>query len=775
MILPSLTTVYSLTHRTGVLIACCFLAIPAFAQESLKPQADPGSQLDFKKEVLPLFKKFCFDCHAGKDPEGKLQLDRLDHAGGRKLHAAWQRVRDNLDSTLMPPDDAKQPSEEERKKLVAWLDAVPLHLDCSGAVHPGRVTVRRLNRVEYNNTIRDLCGVDLQPANDFPSDDIGYGFDNIGDVLSLQPLLLEKYLEAGDKVARKAIVYYDAEHAPVKKRTGRTLGGSGDITLEYEFPQTGEYLLKANASADQAGPENAKMTFRLDGQALQEFEIKGQGREHAKVYEIKQTVEKGKHAFAVAFLNDYYNDKDPDPKLRGDRNLHVDLLEIIGPFGVKIENLPESHKRIIFEEPSDKLSPEECAKKIIKRFASKAYRRPASDTEVNRLFSIYKLTRDNGDPFERGIQVVVQAVLASPHFLFRIEQEPEPSDPQRIRTLNEYELASRLSYFIWSTMPDSELFALAHQGKLREQLKPQLERMLKDAKSEALVDNFAGQWLQLRSLERVSPNKRVFPEWTDELRHDMRQETELFFSHIMREDRNVLEFLTADYSFLNERLAKHYGVPDVKGNEFRKVSLPGEQRGGLLGQASILTVTSNPARTSPVKRGKWILENLLAAPPPPAPPNVPTLDEGRAAAQNASLRTRLEMHRSNPSCNACHKVLDPLGFGLENYNAIGGWRTKDGKFDIDPAGVMPTGEKITGAKDLREILSKRETDFRRCLAEKLLTYALGRGLDLDDECTVRAIANDAAQHENKFSAFLHGIVTSSQFQKRAASRNSDSK
>jgi hypothetical protein len=740
------------------------------AEEKLKPQADPAAQLDYKKDILPLFKKYCFDCHAGKDPEGKLEIDQLSLVPDRKTRLSWVKVRDNLESTLMPPDDAEQPTEAERKRLVAWLSAKPLHLDCSTPAWPGRVTVRRLNRVEYNNTIRDLCGVDIQPAKDFPSDDIGYGFDNNGDVLSLPPLLLEKYLAAGEQVARKAILVFDKSSAPVKQKGGLPQNNSGQMELEHNFPQAGKYLLRTRVSADQAGPALPKIAFRFDDKEITQFEVKGQGRGNTSDFEVEVEAKAGRHKFAVAFLNDYYQPNDPDPKLKGDRNVYHHTLEIMGPLGVKPHPLPESHTRIIFEEPSAQLSDRDCARKLLKRFASRAYRRPATDSEMDRLTALYQLARDQGEPFERGMQVAVQAVLASPHFLFRIEQEPGKGDANGIRQLNEYELATRLSYFLWSTMPDAELLALAHQGKLREQLKPQVERMLRHEKSRALVENFAGQWLQLRSLERVSPNKRTFPSWSDELGRDMRRETELFFEHIVQEDRNVLEFITADYSFLNERLANHYGISDVKGTEFRKVKLPREQRGGLLGQASILTVTSNPGRTSPVKRGKWVLENILAAPPPPAPPNVPALDEAKQAAEHASLRVRFEMHRANPMCNACHKVLDPLGFALENYDAVGAWRTKDGRFPIDPAGVLPTGEKISGVSALREVLSTRDADFRRCLAEKLFTYALGRGPEIEDECTIRAIAAQAAQEKNRFSAFIMGIVKSEAFQKRAATR-----
>lgn len=760
-----------MSHRLALIWLLFISATSIALADPLAPVADPASQLDYAKDVKPLLEKFCHDCHAGKDPVGKMQMDHLDPQGGRKVRKEWQKIRDNLHATLMPPDDAEEkPSPDERKKLVAWLDSNPLRIDCANSSYPGRVTIRRLNRTEYNNTIRDLCGVDFKPADDFPSDDVGYGFDNIGDVLSLPPLLLEKYMDAAEKITAKAIVSFDESSAPVNRKEGKNFASSGEAAIEMDFTHTGEYIFRVRASADQAGPELAKMAFRMDGKDVKTVEVKGKNAGDFANYEEKGRITKGKHRLAAAFLNDYYKPDDPDPTQR-DRNLHIEYLEVVGPIGVRPEELPESHKRIIFVEPKGGKSGEECAEQILKRLASRAYRRPAKDEEAKRLVQLFKLAKENGESFESAIRIGVQAILVSPHFLFRIEQEPGPSDANGVRTLSEYELATRLSYFLWSSMPDNDLLLLAHQGKLRENLDVQVRRMIKDPKSRALVENFAGQWLQLRSLSNVSPDPKQFPNWDNELRDSMRKETETLFAHVMNEDRSILEFLDADYSFMNEKLAKHYGIEGVSGAEFRRVSLPLDQRGGLLGHASILTVTSNPNRTSPVKRGKWILENLLASPPPPAPPNVPQLDEAQQTAENSSLRQRLEMHRANASCAACHRLLDPPGFGLENYNAIGGWRTQDGKFPVDPKGEMPSGETFSTPRELRALLLKRENEFRRCLSEKLLTYALGRGLELDDECAVRALANEVGQNGNRFSALVLGIVHTDQFQKRGATRS----
>jgi Protein of unknown function (DUF1592)/Protein of unknown function (DUF1588)/Protein of unknown function (DUF1587)/Protein of unknown function (DUF1595)/Protein of unknown function (DUF1585)/Ca-dependent carbohydrate-binding module xylan-binding len=748
----------------------CLLTNQSRAQNANRPIANATAQLNYKNDIQPLLKKYCYDCHSGTDPEGKLVFDKLDPAGGRKVRPQWQKIHDYIEGTLMPPDDATQPTSAERTQLAAWLKTNPLHLDCSGATFPGRVTSRRLNRVEYNNTVRDLCEIDFQPANDFPSDDIGHGFDNNADVLSLPPLLMEKYLTAAKQISEKAILAFTPENAPVTRRNEATLSSTGKEVLTHTIAQTGELQINVVVAADQAGPDKARIRILWNDEQLSEVDIPGKNNKESSTFKFTKKAKAGKHTLTVEFLNDYYNENDKDPKQRGDRNVLIRTMEVLGPIGGKPDKLPKSHTAIIFKEPSENLSHGDCAEQIMKRFASRAYRRPVTSDELKRLTKIYELARSSGDSFEQGIQLCMQAVLASPYFLFRIEQDPTSSDAQGIRTLNEYELASRLSYFLWSTMPDAELLALAHAGKLRAELPNQVKRMLTHERATALVNNFAGQWLQLRSLERSSPSTRAFPQWNTELRTAMQQETELFFQHIVKEDKNVTEFLTANYTFLNEPLAKHYGISGVSGKEFRQVKLDTPQRGGLLGHASILTVTSNPARTSPVKRGKWILENLLAAPPPPAPPNVPALDEAKQVASAASLRKRLEMHRANPSCNACHKLLDPLGFALENYDAIGAWRTRDGKFEIDPTGELPSGEKLKGVQELRDVLVKREDAFRRCLTEKLFLYALGRGLELDDQCTIERIATTSKQQGGKFSTIVLGIIQSDQFQKRATTR-----
>ncbi|TSA04268.1 MAG: DUF1592 domain-containing protein [Planctomycetaceae bacterium] len=442
---------------------------------------------------------------------------------------------------------------------------------------------------------------------------------------------------------------------------------------------------------------------------------------------------------------------------------------MIGPVGVMPEELPEAHKRFFskpIEAKIDRDTQRQQVRDLVRPLASRAFRRRATDAEMDGLVALFDFAREKGETVERSMQITTSAILVSPSFLFRIEKDA-PSG--KTRTVSDVEMASRLSYFLWSSLPDDELFRAGVKGELHtdKQLIEQALRMLKDPKSKALVENFAGQWLQLRNLDTFFPDKERFPDYDDALKSAMRRETEEFFSYLVREDRSVLEFLDADYTFVNERLAKHYGLQGVSGEEFRRVSVDPAQRGGLLGQASILSVTSNPTRTSPVKRGKWILENLFASPPPPPPPNVPELAvENKEKPLTGTLRQQMEQHRSDPSCAACHQLMDPLGFGLENYNAVGAWRTDDGLHPVDPSGELPDGRSFKGPAELKTILKGREEEFRRCFAEKMLTYAIGRGLEHYDACAVQRISRECAENGNRFSVIVTEIVLSPAFRQR---------
>ena len=749
----------------------------------------PASSASFENQAAPFLAKYCNVCHGGDKPKADLNLTTFkDESAIVKNRKAWTLIKDYIESGEMPPEEKLQPSEAEAAAFMAFITSTLAKVDCTSQNDPGRVTIRRLNRSEYNNTIRDLLGVDFHAADEFPSDDVGYGFDNIGDVLTLPPILMEKYLDAAEKIVEQAIVagrgssngpvkLYEAEELPSTaggspyNDFARSLASESALSVQHTFPRDGEYLLRARVFGQQAGPEQVKMAFVVDGKAVKTVEVAAVESD-PKIYEFRAKLRGGARRFGVSFLNDYYNEKDPDPSQR-DRNLVVDSLEIQGPIQTVDSPFPESHKKILFKMPT-KENRDEVVRELLAKFASRAYRRPITPGELARLVKFVDLAQQNGDNFERGMQVAVEAILVSPQFLFRVELDRSPktgrrNDPKRPTTaslIDEFELASRLSYFLWSSMPDDELLKLALDGKLRADgnLENQVKRMLRDPKARALVENFADQWLQIRNIKTVSPDRGKFPGFDDDLRTAMLTETEMFFGAVIRDDRSVLDLIDSDFTYLNERLAKHYGIPEIKGEQFRRVTLKGNERGGLLTQASILTVTSNPTRTSPVKRGKWILEQVLGTPPPPPPGDVPELDNQKTL--SGTLRQRMEQHRSNPSCASCHARMDPLGFGFENFDAIGAWREKDGDAAVDASGVLPSGQKFRGPKELKAILKAKDKDFVRCLSEKLLTYALGRGVEYYDVCAVDAIVAGTVKNKYKFSQLVLEIVKSDPFQKR---------
>ena len=790
-----------------VIVASLLVPLARADETAAKKPADPGSNPPkpivpkpsdpkdlpaFEKAAAPFLATYCVGCHGAEKPKGELNLATYkDEESVLRARKLWIRVQEYVEGGDMPPEGKPKPSSEESEMFTRWLRGTLAKVNCSSQTNPGRVTIRRLNRSEYNNTIRDLIGVDFRPADDFPSDDVGYGFDNIGDVLTLPPILFEKYLDAAEKIAGEAIVAtpigspgptktYEVEELPDSagggkfKDDARMLTSQGSILVAHHFPRDGEYLLRARAYGQQAGPEPAKMAFLIDDKPLHAVEVKAVENEPG-VYEYRAKLRGGTRRFGVAFLNDFYDDKNPDPNQR-DRNLVVDYLEVQGPVQTANSPLPASHKKIIFK-TATKQNRAEVANEILTKFASKAYRRPVGAGEVSRLMKFVDLATTNGDSFERGIQLAVEAVLVSPQFLFRVELDQGPSRKPSDKgiapeayAISDFELASRLSYFLWSSLPDDELSRLALDKKLHEPdvLEKQVKRMLRDPKAQALVENFADQWLQIRNLKLVNPDRKRFPSFDDDLRNAMLKETELFIASIIREDRSLVELLDSDFTFLNERLAKHYGIEGVQGDNFRKVKLKGNQRGGILTQASILTVTSNPTRTSPVKRGKWILEQILGTPPPAPPPNVPDLKDDKGGELKGTLRQRKEQHRANPSCANCHARMDPLGFGFENFDAIGAWREQDGDTPVDSSGLLPSGQTFRGPKELKAILKARDKDFANCLAEKLLTYAIGRGLEYYDVCAVDNIVEKTERDHYRFSRMILEVVRSDPFQKRKA-------
>ncbi len=775
---------------------CCAAsssAAPAYAQESSKGNAggqQAGGQVSFRTAVVPVLTKYCTGCHGSTKPKAGLNLGSFrDETSARSNRKAWERVKEYVEGGLMPPEDRPQPSREELAQLTGWIKSALKADECGRTFDPGRVTIRRLNRAEYNNTIRDLIGIDFHPADDFPSDDVGYGFDNIGDVLTMPPILMEKYLAAAEAISEEAIVAASSAKGVVKtwnsESLGTAAGGSprddgsliltseSEIVVNHAFPRNAHYIIRVRACGDQAGPDPVRMAVRIDGKELKRFDVTVPSGKFQD-YSFRQNLRGGPRRLSVAFLNDYYQPSAPDPKQR-DRNLIVESIEVEGPLYSSGDPLPESHRRILFTTPKNASDISRASHAIIERFASRAYRRPVGEGEIAKLMKLVDMAIQKGDSFERGIQLAAQAMLVSPQFLFRVElgsrsvsTSGKVGETTRVETIGDFELASRLSYFLWSSMPDDELWRAALDGSLRsaDVLDKQVRRMLRDAKAQALVENFAGQWLQLRNLRSFNPDRGRFPSFDDKLREAMIRETELFFGAVMRGDSSILDFIDTDFTYLNERLARHYGISGVKGEQFRRVKLKGHERGGLITQASILCVTSNPTRTSPVKRGKWVLEQLLGTPPPPPPPNVPVLSDDAKALTAATLRLRMEQHRSKASCAVCHNKLDPLGFGLENFDAIGAWRSQDSGGPVDSSGTLPSGESFRGPKELKVILKAHTAEFSRCLTEKMLTYAIGRGLEEYDRCAVDEIVKSLERNRYRFSALVLFIAKSDPFQKR---------
>ena len=772
------------------------LAMACRSSAAVKNQkAAAKSPVTFEKNVAPLLDQYCFSCHGNGKHKGDVILDQYrDEASGLADVKLWTKVREKVQNGEMPPEKKPQPTPRERELLLRWIEEKVFKCDCDHP-DPGRVTIRRLNRVEYNNTVRDLIGINFQPADDFPVDDSGYGFDNIGDALSLPPVLIEKYLGAAQKILDEALVLDPKGLSQVKKYPVDLLElgynakqkGDGwvslntieedDVAVDYLVRAPGEYLLRARAYARQDGAAPMKLTFMVDGKPAQAVEVTTNSAA-PEIYETRIEVPAGHARFrAVARrLKEGLSEAEALKWKTGQNqkgSIFVQYLEIEGPLNPATERLPLTHRRIFKIKPAPGAE-KEAAREILSMFAKRAYRRPVLPAEIGRLMVLVEGGWKDGDTFEQGVGLALQAILVSPHFLFRGELQAEPDNPAAIQPVNEFALASRLSYFLWSTMPDEELFSQAERGTLRRNLAGEVRRMLNDPKARALVDNFAGQWLQIRNLKLVAPDPWLFPEFDEELRAGMQRETELFVEYIIRGDRNVLEFVDADYSFLNERLARHYGIANVEGNQFRYVSLRGTVRGGLLGQASILTLTSNPTRSSPVKRGKWVLDNILGTPPPPPPPEVPELSEAKEVVLSGTLRQRMEQHRADPGCASCHARMDPIGFGMENFNAIGGWRNQDGKFSIDPAGKLVSGESFSGLKDLKKIIAEgKKEQFLRCLSEKTVTYALGRGLEFYDKCALDQIVKGMGKNNYHFSSLILEVAKSTPFQMRrgdAASR-----
>ncbi len=860
----------------------------------------------FEHTVQPFLAKNCYACHNSKGNSGGLNLQDFTTAKSvMENRDEWEKVLRRISSGEMPPRQFPRPDAAELKQVVVWLQNEFDRADRNAKPDPGRVTARRLNRAEYNNTVQDLLGVNFEPAADFPQDDAGYGFDNNGDVLSISTVQMEKYLAAAEVVARTA-VYGPQSAKPVTARyqpVGRRRPGDFDnlffnthpwlsITnydetglmmpnafhVTHRFPVTGDYVIRVTPDNGQRPPgsEPLEIAAFIDGVQVGLTSIDGQLEGKTQEFPVRVTA--GEHWVAVGFPRQFeglpllYGGKNPSkrpiPAGRGGRgggrggrgvatpgganisngapggggvlgangqlpvaiagttaatpgrggrgggagaganaannnddaasavfftpagappgtrlsrpdNMGLQSIEVGGPRNADTRPSPESLKKIFICGQYKGEYPAGCDRQIITHLARLAYRRPVTPAEVDRLMAQATRVRLRGDPFEEQIAVAMEAMLVSPNFLFRVEKDPPPAKVVRnaglssdTYRLNDYDLASRLSYFLWSSMPDEQLMRAAETATLHrpEVLNAQVRRMLKDPKISRFVENFGGQWLQFRALESHVPDFYKFPLWDNYMRISAVKETELFFGSIIQEDRGIADFLDADYTFANQYLADFYGLHDVKGPEFRRISLAGTPRRGLLGQVSVLTASSYGNRTSVVLRGKWILENMLNAPPPPPPPNVPDLDEAKVG-EEATLRQRMEVHRANPVCASCHSKMDPLGFGLENFDAIGGWRDKDGKSPIDASGTLPDGKSFNGPAELAAVLSSKRDVFAQCLTEKMLIFALGRGLESSDRAEVKKITAGVIAGQYRFSSVVLGIVNSVPFQMRRADRS----
>ncbi len=747
---------------------------------------------EFESDIRPFLEQNCVACHNDDSKMADVSLAFEAEAAALEHPYIWQDVKRMIARGTMPPAGLPRPDAEVVGLVMDWIDAKLREAAANAKPDPGRVTARRLNRTEYNNTVRDLFGIDFQPADEFPVDDSGYGFDNNGDVLTISPVLMEKYLTAAGRVARASIATERKAPKPVSARysqsraeNGRTetiavgaltdFDPAGAIEVDHKFPATGDYEIRVRGAdrrpqlekdGIQMPVDPVHLALFIDGKQVDLMTLQRGGSGHPPIDHTFR-VPAGTHKLEAMFIDSELGPINPNRDFEK-RLLWADYIEIEGPYKAEPPPLPAFQQEMLTCSPTDWTEQERCAKRVLSALARRAWRRPVAAGEVDRLTGFVKLALDEGGSFEEGMQVAIQAMLVSPHFLFRIEHDADPTDADNMHRLGGYELASRLSYFLWSSTPDLELLDAAGRGDLRDEakLRKQVDRMLADPKSSALIENFAGQWLELRNLDRVKPDPELFPEFDTSLRKAMRRETELFFDSLLREDRSVLDFLDADYTFLNERLADHYGIEGVRGKEFRKVQVDGNRRGGILSQGSVLTVASYPTRTSPVLRGIWVLDNILNAPAPPPPPGVPELSEEEVGV-GGTLREQLEKHRSDPSCAVCHNRIDPLGFGLENYDPIGRWREMDGKWPVDSAGELPGGFQFNSPGELKKILRDTEGDmFVRGLIEKMLTYALGRGVERFDTPAIEQIRSEMMERDYRFSSLIEGIVTSVPFQMR---------
>jgi mono/diheme cytochrome c family protein len=790
----------------GAILGPCLVV--CFASRVGGQVAHPSAAADwreYQRAVQPFFAKHCFACHAEKE-SGDVRLDRFtDEATLVKGLAIVGKALEMLKKHAMPPKKRPQPGDDETKPVLAWMESFLARMDQQASA-ANRAAIRRLNRAEYNNTVRDLLGVTFRPADDFPPDVPAHGFDTVGGTLSVPPALAEKYVAAAEKVARTAVFgvgLIKPERTPHQPFfTADAFSKNRSVLFDYDetgmslpsalhvwqmFPADGEYALRAiMRGVRPPGSDPVELGFWIDGKLVHEAKIpvptkvesgRNPGELNGAWAEFRPRIPAGEHWLSVTLLRmyeglpaDYKGPKPSNSTARTTRATDAFFpmyLDVVGPYDPKQGPSDESRRKVFAAAPVNGPRDAGYSRTVLADLARRAFRRPVTDAEVDDLVKLVTMVQKDGDSFEEGLCLAIERILISPHFLFKVER----GTGDELHGINPHELATRLSYFLWSSMPDDELRRCADEGTLRrpDVLEAQVRRMLKDAKTRALAENFGGQWLQTRALESHTPDRVKFSDFTDYTRMSMKRESDLYFEHVVREDRPILDFLDAPYTFLNQRLAEFYKMPGVKGHEFRKVDLTGTNRRGVLSHASVLTVTSYADRTSPVLRGKWVLENILNAPPPPPPPNVPSLND-HPAEKPVSMRAQLEQHRANPNCAGCHARMDPLGFALEHFDAIGAWREKDGELAIDSSGSLPDGRSFAGFNELLATLKADPAAFTECLAEKMLTYALGRGLERADRKAVRAIAKRVANEDYRFSALVLEIVRSAPFQMKPESR-----
>ena len=778
--------------------------------------AQPGTTDSAETEYRQVLNRYCVGCHNDRTLTAGITLQNLDLAKvgiDPQETEVWEKVIRKLRTRSMPPQDRPRPDEATYDSLKTWLSD---RIDQVADTHPNpgrRHAVHRLNRAEYTNAIRDLLDLDIDGQTLLPPDDSGFGFDNIADVLSVSPMLTERYLGAARKISRLAIgdpsLQPTTELFEVDKllrQDGRVsddlpFGSRGGLAVRHNFPVNGEYVAKIFLLRTYQGnvrgmTEPHTLEVRLDGTLVKSLTIGGSDRlldsernpERKDLrnvpddrQEVRFTAKAGPATLAVSYVNKgavlegmrrpFY--RVSSYEYAGDSTIPPGIasVELRGPYNVSGRGNTPSRQRIFTCRPSDAITETTCASQILSSLARRAFRRPVSDDDTTMLLGFFESGREGRD-FDSGIEMALRRILVSPDFLFRRESDPTDVTSGEAYPISDFELASRLSFFLWSSLPDDELLDVAERGELRDPavLAEQVRRMLSDLRSRALVDNFGGQWLYMRNINFVTPDTKAFPDFDTNLREAMGREMSLFLDSQIREDYSVLDLMTADYTFVNERLARHYGIANVYGNHFRRIALTGAQeiRHGLLGKGSLLTVTSYAHRTSPVVRGKWLLENVLGTPPPPPPPDVPALEENDdPGATPRSVRDRLEQHRANPVCASCHKVMDPLGFALENFDAIGRWRdVSDGNTPIDASGTLSDGTEVDGPATLRKAFVARAENFVTTVTEKLLTYAIGRGVESFDGPAVRQIVDYADQEEYRWSGLIAGIVKSTPFQMR---------